>query len=232
MISEERLRLAAQRAGKALADGLPEPEDCHHTFPPAFERKIRRLIRKHKYQGFYKGMKRVACVLLVLLLSSGSFLSVNAEARGKLAGWFSQQFADSSHYFFVEEEERLADESPEVAYILPAVPEGYRLVENETVATNTYWLYENDEGLLLTFGYLTKATKYTNSDIFFVTDGMEQKTVRVHEQSADYYFDETGETGNLIVWQDETQEVLLYITAYLEETDLLQLAESVAPEEK
>lgn len=232
MISEERLQAAAQAVSRAMIDGLPEPEDCQHDFSPEFERAMEKLIRKSKHQGVRQGLKRVACLLLVFLLSSGTFLSVNAEARGKLAGWFSQQVDDASHYFFVEEEDRLAEESPEVAYILPAVPEGYRLVENETAGTNTYWLYANDEGLFFEFGYLTKKTKYTTSDIFFITDGMEQKTVRVHEKSADYYFDETGETGNLIVWMDEPQEVLLYISAYLGETDLLQLAESVTQEEK
>lgn len=42
MISEERLRLAAQEAGRAIAASLPEPEDCQAEFSPSFERKIGR----------------------------------------------------------------------------------------------------------------------------------------------------------------------------------------------
>lgn len=41
MISEEALRRAAQEAGQTLADSLPAPEECQHTFPPALSGKWR-----------------------------------------------------------------------------------------------------------------------------------------------------------------------------------------------
>lgn len=36
MISEDRLRQAVRDAGALLDQSLPDPDQCHHTFSPAF----------------------------------------------------------------------------------------------------------------------------------------------------------------------------------------------------
>jgi len=41
MISDERLRKAAQKAEESLLASLPDPEDCEASFSPEFERKMR-----------------------------------------------------------------------------------------------------------------------------------------------------------------------------------------------
>ncbi len=40
-----------------------------------------------------------------------------------------------------------------------------------------------------------------------------------------------GEQNNLIVWKDEENEVLLYISAYLDKNALIELAERVVQKE-
>ena len=100
MISEERLRTAARAVSQAMIDSLPEPEDCHHDFSPEFERKMKKLLRRSRHWGLYQGLKRAACFFLVLLLSSGAFLTVNAEAREIVFGWVSEKFEDAQRYFY------------------------------------------------------------------------------------------------------------------------------------
>lgn len=84
MISEERLRMAAIQAGKALADSLPE--ECEHTFSPAFEKKMDRLLRKSR-RGKHWGLKRAALFFLAVCLAGGTWLTVDAQAREDLTGW-------------------------------------------------------------------------------------------------------------------------------------------------
>lgn len=229
---EADLRMAARVADQALTEALPQPEDCQTAFSQGFQRNMERLIRKTDRSGWVTGLQRVACFFLALLLSGTAWLTVDAQAREKVFGWMSQQLENTRHYFFVEEEEVLPEKSSGISYVLPVVPEGYRLEDTDKIETHKDWLYVNDRGQYLSFGYLTEETKYATAHVIFGTDGMEQKTVLVHGQPAEYYFDVTGEHSNLIVWKDVEQEVLLYISAYLSESELIQMAETVIREEK
>jgi len=230
--SEADLRRAAREANQALTDVLPQPEDCAYRFSQEFQRKMDRLIRRTDRSGWGTALQRAACFFLALLLSGTAWLTVDAQAREAFFGWVSQKLENTQHYFFVEEKEKLPERSPEISYVLPTVPERYHLEDTDKTETHRDWLYVNDKGQYLCFGYLTKETTYATSHIIFSTDGMEQKTVLIHGKPAEYYFDVTGEHSNLIVWKDEEQEDLLYITAYLSEAELIQLAEAVVREEK
>ncbi|MBR3752245.1 MAG: DUF4367 domain-containing protein [Ruminiclostridium sp.] len=230
--SEADLRRAAREANQALTDALPKPEDCAYRFSQEFQRKMERLIRKVDRSGWVTGLQRAACFFLALLLGGTAWLTVDAQAREKVFGWMSQQLENTRHYYFEESEEALPEKTPEISYVLPVVPEGYQLEDTGETGTEKDWLYVNDRGQYLSFGYLTEETKYATSHVVFGTDGMEQKMVLVYGQPADYYFDVTGEHSNLIVWKDMEQDVLLYISAYLSESELIQMAETVVREEK
>lgn len=230
--AREDLAGAARAARRALADSFPEPEDCQHAFSPTYCQRMDRLARKIDRSGWVTCLQRVACFFLALLLGGTAWLTVDAQAREKVFGWMSQQLENTRHYYFEESEEALPEKTPEISYVLPVVPEGYQLEDTGETGTEKDWLYVNDRGQYLSFGYLTEETKYATSHVVFGTDGMEQKMVLVYGQPADYYFDVTGEHSNLIVWKDMEQDVLLYISAYLSESELIQMAETVVREEK
>lgn len=227
---EADLRAAARVAGQALTEALPQPEDCRTAFSQGFQRNMERLIRKTDRSGWVTGLRRVACFFLALLLSGTAWLTVDAQAREKVFGWVSQQLENTRHYFFVEEEKVLPEKSPDISYVLPVVPEEYRLEDTDKTETHRDWLYVNDNGQYLCFGYLTKETKFATSHIFFSTGGSEKKKVFVHSMPAEYYYDPLGKESNLIVWRDTERDTLLYISAYLAENDLIRLAETVIQE--
>ena len=56
---EEGLSLLAAQL-RALADSLPDPADCAHTFSPKFQRRMARLIRRHRHKSLYRGLRRAA----------------------------------------------------------------------------------------------------------------------------------------------------------------------------
>lgn len=227
MISEEQLKLAAQRAGEALSASLPEPEDCEDEFSPAFQRKMKKLIRRTDHPGLYRGLKRAACFFLAILLSGGIWLSVDAEAREIVFGWISQRVENAQHYFF---DGPNTDETPDVRYCLSEIPAGYS--EWSSIEEENGWntLYVNETGQVLEFGFIKQPTETTTADVFFITDDMAKELCSVDGNPAEIYLDNSQEKGNLIVWQKGKE--LLYISGYLSKEDLIQLAGSVIQEEK
>lgn len=223
-MNEERLKQAARQAGQAITESLPAPEDCTHTFSQNFQQKMKRLLRRANHPRSRPAL-RVACMLLVCLLGCGTFFQVNAEAREIFLGWVSRLEEGAQHYFFSGDS---AANDEFIHYSLNGLPDGYQLYdiddsnENERVT-----VYVNEEGQFLRFGYLRKKEEVTSPDLFFITGEAKKQTVLVHGKTADFYMDETRNASSLIVWTDDDTGFLLYISAYLNEPDLIRLAEEV-----
>lgn len=227
MISEERLRTAARAVSQALIDSLPEPEDCHHDFSPEFERKMKKLIRRSRHWGLYQGLKRAACFFLVLLLSSGAFLTVNAEAREIVFGWVSEKFEDAQRYFYPGETTSSVDI---VRYRLD-VPDGYWLEDTLDEETLVNEIYLNEEGAYISFTYQYE-TETSSGEEYVIDTDAEKKQVRVNGVTADLYLSNSEDANNTIIWTDPETGALIDVTAFMDEDDLIDLAESVVQEEK
>lgn len=229
MISEERLQEAAKAVSRAMLDGLPEPEDCQHDFSPEFERKMNKLLRKNGHPWLSRGLKRVACIILVFFLCGGTFLTVNAEARGIVFGWVGQRLGIDQRYSFSGHS---GQEREDISYYLPEVPEGYEFLETEDSVNGWTTLYSNEDDEYLDFGYFREPPENSAMALYFAVNDMERSTLRIHDMSAEYYEDDTGEIANLIVWIDSETNTLFYITGYFDKDQLVELAESVTAEEK
>ena len=162
MISEERLRQAAQEASRALADSVPEPEDCRNLVPPGFEPQWRTPRQRNRRKWQWNAFARVACFLAAVILGGTVFLSTNAQAKEVVFGWIGDLRDGVSHYFF---DGPNAQETMAVSYSLGEIPEGYRLWKEDDAEI----LYENEDHLLLKFGYLERATINSTAEIFFGT---------------------------------------------------------------
>ncbi|MDY3993032.1 MAG: DUF4367 domain-containing protein [Evtepia sp.] len=227
MISEERLRTAARAVSQAMIDSLPEPEDCHHDFSPEFERKMKKLLRRSRHWGLYQGLKRAACFFLVLLLSGGIFLTVNAEAREIVFGWVSEKFEDAQRYFYPGKTTSSVDI---VRYRLD-VPDGYWLEDTLDVETLVNEIYLNEEGEYISFTYQYETETSAGEEYVIDTD-TEKKQVRVNGVTADLYLSNSEDANNTIIWTDPETGALIDVTAFMAKDDLIDLAESVVREEK
>jgi len=227
MIPEEALRLAAQRAGQTLTDSLPDPETCDHEFSPAFEKKMKRLINREQYAGVYRGLKRVACFFLAVLLSGSVWLSVDAEARQIVFGWLSEKTEDAQRYFFGGGK---IDEEDIVHYQID-VPEGYWLESRYENGGHVDEYYVNGEGKSINFIYIYEVE---NSSVEMYVGNMDskQETAFVHDIPADLYIGLSPEDSNTVVWMDTTSGALFDVTADMGVEELIDLAESVEPREK
>lgn len=222
-MNEERLKQAARQAGQAITESLPAPEDCTHTFSRNFQQKMKRLLRRANHPRSRPAL-RVACMLLVCLLGCGTFFQVNAEAREIFLGWVSRLEEGAQHYFFSGV---YAEEDNTAQYILPEIPEGFEEVSVEITDHKAIILYQNEDGFYFEFGYLKQDTASTSSDRDFLINDTGAQTVYVNGSAADLYIDESGSGGNLIVWIDQKENVLLHIDAPFDADELIRLAESV-----
>lgn len=228
MLSEERLRQAAHHAAQALEDSLPPPSQCQYEVSPEFRRNMKKLCRQAKRRPYRTVWKAVACAALVLILGSTSYLGLNAQAREAFFGWVTQITQNVSHYFFSGS----SDKHPEnYRYVLPEILEGYTQDAVDEDGGLRMELYTNEKGETLAFEtqYTTESSDY---ELFLDVDKLEIKKVTVQGVSGDLYIDPTGEQSSTLIWKDPETDVLLSLTAYLPEDQLISLADSVVRQEK
>lgn len=226
MITEDALRRAAREADRALVDSLPDPADCSHTFSPKFQRRMARLIRRHRHKGLYRGLRRAACVLLAVLLGGTIFLSVNEEAQATFYGWLREHVTGGQMYTYQGEP---VEESGVVRYQL-TVPEGYQL--EDAIEGNGFFEYRyvNEEGALLQFSYVYELEEGMRAS-FVDESKMKLQQATVRGNAADLYISIQEGGNNSLIWTERSTGVLMDLTGPLDKETLLALAETVAPVE-
>ena len=230
MISDERLREAAQKVEESFLASLPEPEDCEATFSPKFERKMKKLIRRTDHPIRYRIMKAVACFLLVVLIGGGGVLALNAEARAAFVGWVRDIYEDAYETWFVYRHVGEGDVIQEdISYRPTWIPAGY--VEQAVIdfSEQTYVEYKNNSGSLITFGY---SSNTESANAYVKQDGIETYNVSVGDIPADLYVDSTKGEASVLIWTDSQTNTILWIIAPLDNNELIKIAESVEKEPK
>lgn len=94
MITEEMLCAAAARSCEIYVSYLERgytPEN-QHEFSLQFEKKIKKLKRKADHPVFYHATKRIASIVLAILITGGVWITVDAEARAAFVGWVKEVY--------------------------------------------------------------------------------------------------------------------------------------------
>ena len=150
MISEEMLKKAAAEAERAIRDSLPAPAACKHEFSPSFQRKMRRAFRKAKHPIIYKFPKYVASFVLVAILTSSIWLTVDAEVRAAFFAWVREQYETFIEYRFAGDTTQ-NDKSKQ--YELTQVPDGFFESNRMESKGNAVVIYQNESGEIIQFTY-------------------------------------------------------------------------------
>ena len=213
---------AARLEYGSLLEGAPE-----HTFSPAFERKMKKLLRRGRHPVLYRTLRGAACLLLVLLLSGCAVLAISPAAREVFAGWVREIHDNYFLYEFFGSEEREPVSKEEVLYQPSYVPAGYR-IEYRSVLLDGFVTvrYINDQtGNIAVFTYFSD----TASPVMQISRDSEDtyKKVTVNGISADLYLDAEEGKNNILVWVDEVNRHAFSISGAFGEEELLRMAESV-----
>ena len=227
MISEDRLRQAVRDAGALLDQSLPDPDQCHHTFSPAFLNRMEALLRRRKRAPVYRVLKGVACFFLAFLLGGTIFLSTNAQAREAFFGWVREQAEGAQRYFHQGD----VTSSSDIVHYQIDVPDGYWLEDTLYSDALVDEYYMNKDGLLIGFSYQYEIENSVSEIYIDDTDATTIQT-EVHGNSADLYIAHDPEGSNTVIWMDKETGALLEVTAFLPQDELMALAESVTPIKK
>lgn len=222
MISDERLRKAAQKAEESLLASLPDPEDCEATFSPEFERKMKKLIRRTKHPIRHQIMKAVACFLLVVLVGGGSVLTFSVEARAAFVSWVKEVYETQIIYRFFQTSEENSDS---ITYRPTWMPSGYKITSESVSEGPSTIEYTDDFDNCVVFTYFQN----TSALVFQIEqDGTEiYKQVSVNGITAELYLDQDEGDNNILIWVDEGSDTVFRILAPFGADDLIKMAESV-----
>lgn len=220
MITDEMLAQAAAELADAINESLPSPSECTHQFSPRFEKKMKRLIRKSHHPIFYRTLRTVASIVLVILIGFGSTLAVSAEAREIVFGWVKQQYENFYEYFFE------GDIAPtESAKYQPGwMPEGCEFVTSYETAGGEVYVYTDAEDMLIQFSY----TSEPDNETLFV-DGVEylKEEAIIHDRAGEFYIAQKEDKTNGLIWTDDTDTVLFFVSGNYDKETLVKIAESI-----
>ncbi len=230
MIKDEILRKASAEAADAILESLPEEYVVGHTFSRNFQKKMKKLIRREKHPVIYYGIRSVACALGIIILCGVLLISVSEEARASVFGWFKQLKGETYYRYHFEGEK--PEEVPDVQYEPSWVPEGYTLLNKDVISGDGILIYIDQQGYIAQLAYIKTPTE---GDVSLLVDGQDtiyvQSEVMVGDYRADMYVTtESGCTSSLI-WYDK-YNTLFYISAMLDEEELIKWAESIVEVEK
>ena len=217
-------KAALQEACFMELEDIPSEEELSTdetlTFSPAFERKMKKIIRRANHPIRYRVAQAAACILLAALLSGCAVLAISPEARSAFVGWIREV---NETWFVYRFEGESNDVTSETQYRPTWLPEGYSqsLVRESEDVVNV--LYASDAGPMVIFAYSNSA-----SSLNLIPQGeIEFFQVMVNDTPADFYLDNDTTEANCLVWESPENDLIYWITANLPMDDLIRIAESV-----
>lgn len=176
-----------------------------------------------KRSGFSYVMKAAAVACLLVVLSFGTVMAVNAEVRAAVIGWIKQQY----YNFFEYSYEGAPIEDAPTAYEIGWLPDGCEYVHTIEEPDGKIFIYTDEKDMLIRFSYTLPGGNSTVG-----IDGVDyiQEKATVNGMDAELYLaPEEGLTSG-IVWKNE-YDVLFFIAGPFEADILTEMAESVVPKE-
>lgn len=224
MISDERLREAAQKVEESMLASLPDPEECKVPPPPEVERKMEKRSRRASHPIRHRVMKAVACFLLVVLVGGGSVLALSADARAAFVGWVRDVYQSYETWFVYHFTGENNTVSEDISYHPTWIPQDYAELETLDMFNQMNIIYENAVGLSMTFGYSLNPEAI---NVYVENTNVQTKRVLVGNTPADLYLDNSAGESNILTWVDSNTDTIFWIVAQLDEDELIKIAESV-----
>ena len=224
MLSDEELINATALVREAMVSSLPEPQACTGEFSEQFEERIKKLKkmaeRKAAWRRFAKG---AVAAVLVVLISFSMLLAFSTETRAAVKIWFRESFGDLTTYWF---RETAVHPLPE--YELTWMPKGCERItdiSDDSMRAMVYQIGSNiAEGFTFNYSLVDDESKLIVESLH---GEQNIETVDVWGTQADFYRASHPDDNHVLVWFDEPNSVVLYITSPLDPDDILRIANGV-----
>jgi len=186
-IHEGNMRSACEIALKEYTKG--ENADILPRYSRKFYKDMRRIkaVRGH-HKIFYNILQKAAIIFIVLGLSFGIALGVNAEFRERMYRWLLENFPQFSEFRMITDAETTENSFEDLLYYKPTyIPDGYWEQSSMELYPSMYFNYINADGDMLTIiGHLSN-----DALVSLNTEGMEIEQVSFRGEDA--YCWEKGE---------------------------------------
>lgn len=222
MITDEMLREAAAKTSAAYLRYVEQGYDPEnqHVFSPEFEKKMEKLIRKAKHIFLYQTLRRIASVVLAVLISASAWLAIDVNARAAFFGWAKETYET---YFVYHHDQGANVNVDPVEYRPTWLPEGYSEFAVNDTGARVMVAYVNDDEKILRVNYILQNSDGT--DWFVDVSQAEIKDVLVNGNQAEVFIAEAKDSANAIAWT--TNDAAFYVTGFLSEAELVAVAESI-----
>lgn len=225
MFTEEQLTDALTRVHGGMLASLPE-EPPKHEFSQSFQGRMERLFRKEtRVNTFHAVSKRVAGVLLALIIGAALVFSIHPEARASMAAWFKEELSHLTTYSFTGTPTS-DEELPDCA--LTWMPEGLECVADERgyVGRTLLYLYPEDSDNGFTLFY-----EFMNEDTGLIVDMFDVEytvySVQINGNPGELYVSQESGENHKLVWFDESKKIGFLMTSSLEPDVILHIAEGI-----
>ena len=196
-------------------------ERPEHAFSSAFERRMKKLLRRSRHPVLYQALCAAACLLLALLLSGCAVLAVSPEVREAFEGWVRSVYYDTLVYTYTGSQ----GESPKNMLYRPLwLPEGYEVYDespNLSLPMASYRNEAEEDITLITYGSVESMSLNIVRD-----EDVVEKQVLVAGKKADLYLDSDG-GSNFLIWTDDGKHLIFVLMGHFTEKEALRIAESV-----
>lgn len=218
-MTDEMIQAAALEANQALIAQLPLSGECQHEFSPGFHKKMKKLIFRRKHPILLKALRTAAGAVIVFMLGGGLLLTFNSEVRAEFLSWMKESNKDLVMYFTTE---GVRENNRKLRYRLSEIPEGYEEYEINSSEDGAALVYINEQGKFLKFYYLHDSNEAV---LGLYTEGYQCINTTVGDLKGEIYLADDQDMENAIVWKDES--TIWYLSAFLDEEELLKLAKSI-----
>lgn len=214
-LTDNMLRQSAPLARDAMLASLPEPEDCPADCSPQLRRRLDRMLRRQRHPVFYRTMGQAAACFLAVLALGGGWLAVDQEARAGFFQWTRQVYETQVAYRFAGEP------AEHGVYRVGWVPEGYTVWK--ILDSSIGYVNENDQLLSFSYGPMQEGTT-----LYVVeTDQATMYPVEINGIHGEFYRSTDPASSNVLIWLDEASGMYFSIGGFLDESDILHMAESI-----
>ncbi|MEA4942115.1 MAG: DUF4367 domain-containing protein [Oscillibacter sp.] len=198
---------------------------------PRFQRQMNAMLTnpqrwaKRRVRPLWKKcVQTAAAILLVCSLSLGTLMVVSPTVRAAVIHWVTEWY--ETYILYRYSGEQISGELPK--YEITALPEGY--VETERIEMPEYFCvtYKNEEGQWLRFDY---SYMQQGSALDILTEGVEVRDITVNGFDGQIFLSLDPKNDNTLTWIDPSANLQFTVDAFLDESAILHIAESVALKE-
>ena len=211
------LKWAADLMLERMMAGVPEPEDCLYEETPEFRARIVPLFaRARRMERMQKVRRAVASIVLALLTLAGTWLAVDTEVRAIFFQWVREVYEDSVIYRYFNDPE--LGELP--MYTISPLPAGCTDVKEYGNAETRSLLFSGtNTSILLHYFWNDNSTALGLNSVDYV-----HERVIVQGQQGDFYQAIDSTHANELVWIDASSGITFKLSAHLDQTAIIELA--------